>query len=299
MKTKQINWEKLLIDAGIFVPRDNYEFNIQCPFHNDHRPSLSINTQKGLYICHAGCGQGSLITFLSHYLGVGLIQLYKRIYEESEDDEWIFDIPSDTDVEILPEVLVPYSLRTVPQWIFKRQFTKPILLDWECGYDECDGSLVIPVRDEYNRVVGWIKRLAPGREPRYLYGPTKQFKKSRIVFGLSRVTSGDIPFVCVTEGALNTIWLWQHGFCSVALLGAKLSVYQEQLLQLLAVPEIVLCFDNDLTGRLITQDVVARLSKYFIITMIQLPSDINDVQDIRDPQLLKSIIANRSYSSSI
>jgi len=34
-----------------------------CPFHQDRTPSLSINTDKGVWKCHAGCGAGGLLDF--------------------------------------------------------------------------------------------------------------------------------------------------------------------------------------------------------------------------------------------
>jgi len=35
----------------------------KCCFHPDKTPSLSINTEKGVWKCHAGCGDGGLIEF--------------------------------------------------------------------------------------------------------------------------------------------------------------------------------------------------------------------------------------------
>ena len=36
-----------------------------CPFHDDSRPSFSINLESGLYTCHA-CGEsGNIVTFIS------------------------------------------------------------------------------------------------------------------------------------------------------------------------------------------------------------------------------------------
>ena len=37
---------------------------IACPFHLDNRASCAINLDKGVWICFAGCGQGSLKTFI-------------------------------------------------------------------------------------------------------------------------------------------------------------------------------------------------------------------------------------------
>ncbi|MCB9094717.1 MAG: hypothetical protein H6621_06575 [Halobacteriovoraceae bacterium] len=39
----------------------------KCPFHNDNKPSLSINLEKGLYYCF-GCGEkGNLTTLKKHF----------------------------------------------------------------------------------------------------------------------------------------------------------------------------------------------------------------------------------------
>jgi len=34
-----------------------------CPWHDDKNPSLSVNFEKGVWKCHAGCGEGGLIDF--------------------------------------------------------------------------------------------------------------------------------------------------------------------------------------------------------------------------------------------
>ena len=45
---------------------------IQCPFHQDEEPSLSIHPERG-WKCFAGCGQGRL-TLLAHRLGISLLE---------------------------------------------------------------------------------------------------------------------------------------------------------------------------------------------------------------------------------
>lgn len=42
------------------VPDSRGEIEIYCPMHNDSKRSASINPQKGVWYCHAGCGGGSL-----------------------------------------------------------------------------------------------------------------------------------------------------------------------------------------------------------------------------------------------
>lgn len=43
--------------------RGTAEVKVVCPFHKDHTPSLSLNLEKGVWKCHAGCGQGGMIAF--------------------------------------------------------------------------------------------------------------------------------------------------------------------------------------------------------------------------------------------
>lgn len=40
-----------------------------CCFHEDKTPSLSVNTEKGVWYCHAGCGNGGLLDFEMKFSG--------------------------------------------------------------------------------------------------------------------------------------------------------------------------------------------------------------------------------------
>lgn len=43
--------------------RSGSGFSAQCPLHEDQTPSLSINTEKGVWKCHGGCGHGGILDF--------------------------------------------------------------------------------------------------------------------------------------------------------------------------------------------------------------------------------------------
>jgi hypothetical protein len=43
------------------------ETQVCCPFHEDRTPSMSINTDKGVWKCFAGCGEGGLIAFETRF----------------------------------------------------------------------------------------------------------------------------------------------------------------------------------------------------------------------------------------
>jgi len=91
------------------------------------------------------------------------------------------------------------------------------------------------------------------------------------------------------------MWLNQHGFNSVALLGAHMSKQQEDLLVKLPTDELVICLDNDEAGRIGKEKISTCISKRFVLTYIQLPDKYKDVQEVRDIDELQQIINNRTF----
>jgi len=49
--------------SGQRFPVTGRDVNVRCPFHSDKAASLSINVEKGVWKCHAGCGQGGPVEF--------------------------------------------------------------------------------------------------------------------------------------------------------------------------------------------------------------------------------------------
>ena len=285
-----IEWANILADIGIIVPIDKDQFTLQCPFHEDTIDSCSINTEKGVWICFAGCGQGTLYGFLMKYLGISYEEAQNKVVSNTS----VFNInlfddfaPDET---VMPELVFPFKGGYVPEWIFDRGFNKFTLNKWGCGIDG-ENSLIIPIQDAISRLVGWVRR-RQYMTPKYLY--SKGLKKSRVLFGQHFITE-KTPFVCITEGTLDTMWLDQHGFSSVALLGASLSRAQEELTFGLQTEELVLCLDNDEAGQIGFQKAMGCLSKSFVVSYLKLPKEYKDVQDVRNSDELLSIINSRTF----
>ena len=177
--TATIDWGKVLLEAGVDVPSDRDEFSILCPFHKDNVASCSINIEKGLWICFAGCGQGSLKGFLKQLLGFSNKEVDKFLSEtEYTLDLDFFEQYQQTE-NFLPEVELPEDVLydQYPKWIFDRGFTREVLEKWECGTNAY-GDLIIPIKDGDARLVGWVSRRRSAI-PKYMY--SKGLKKSKIV----------------------------------------------------------------------------------------------------------------------
>jgi DNA primase len=236
-----IDWTQILLATNLDIPIDRDEFSIPCPLHLDTHASCSINTKKGVWICFAGCGQGSLFTFIQQLLD--------------------YDAPR------------------------VRKFLK----QWGCGTNIYE-DLIIPIRDNKSTLVGFVSR-RQNTVPKYMY--STGLKKSQLLFGADKVEPSE--FVCITEGSLDTMWLQQNGYQSVALLGIHLSVSQAKLLRELPTKEFVLCLDNDKAGQLGREKALWRLKKIAQTSYINIPDPHKDVQDIRDKEHLDKLIQNRYY----
>ena len=285
-----IDWTTVLLDVGITPDTYKDEFSIKCPFHVDKVDSCSINIEKGVWICFAGCGSGSLKTFLQKYLSYSKIQIDNLLREqEATFNIDLFDEYRIDEDDELPTVDFPFDKSSVPKWVLERGFNKDTLVKWGCAINTYN-DLIIPVDDANKRMIGWVSRRL-NAVPKYMY--SKGLKKSKILFGDCHLVKK--PFVCITEGSLDTMWLDQHGFGSIALLGSSMSKKQREMLYNISTKEFVVCLDNDSTGQRALNKIFKELSNSFIVSYITLPKGFKDVQDVRSENQLCDIIDKRNY----
>jgi len=283
------DWGQILLKHGFDVPVEKAEFNILCPFHVDSVPSCAINVDKGLWICFRGCGQGSLKTFLQKYLGVP----WSELDGELEQAQWSLDLWNELETliaEPIPEIELPTGF-PIPDshWIFRRGFQRDILEETGCITNNY-GDLIIPVKDRFNKLQGYISRRQQA-VPKYMY--SFGFRKSTVLFGGHLLDNADKIYV--TEGALDALWLRQHGYPAVAVLGAHVSREQIKLINALYPEEVVLCLDNDDAGQIGINKALVDMEHNYLVSYIVIPKGYKDVQDIHNSKVLKQILQDREY----
>lgn len=121
-------------------------------------------------------------------------------------------------------------------------------------YDYFRNRLVIPIRDERGRVIGFGARaLADEDQPKYLNSPqTPLFDKSRTLFGLdmARRAIRDTETAVIVEGYMDAIQAHQAGFLNVvAQMGTAMTEPQLKLLVPRYTQRIVLALDSDAAGQ--------------------------------------------------
>ena len=94
------------------------------------------------------------------------------------------------------------------------------------------------------------------------------------------------------EGALDAMWLDQHGYPSAAILGAMVSRSQADLISSLNPSELVLCLDNDEAGQKGISKATLDMNGRFLLSYLNLPKEYKDVQEIRSRNQLTKILKN-------
>jgi DNA primase len=128
-----------------------------------------------------------------------------------------------------------------------------LLIENEEGrrYDRFRGRLIIPIRDDKGRVIGFGSRSLDGSEPKYMNSPqTVIFDKGRLLFGLDRARAAirTEQTAVLVEGYMDVIGTHQAGFTNVvAGMGTSLTESQLKTLKRLS-PRIVLALDPDAAG---------------------------------------------------
>jgi DNA primase len=121
-------------------------------------------------------------------------------------------------------------------------------------YDRFRNRLMIPIRDDRGRVVGFGARaLAAADNPKYMNSPQSEvFDKSRLLFGLDTAKRAirDSKTAVIVEGYMDAIQAQQNGFENVvAQMGTALTETQLKLIAPRFASRIILALDADAAGQ--------------------------------------------------
>ncbi|MGA9774356.1 MAG: DNA primase [Candidatus Dormiibacterota bacterium] len=156
--------------------------------------------------------------------------------------------------------------------------------------------LVIPIRDDRGRWVGFGGRSMGDDQPKYLNTrATTVFDKSRLLFGLhlAREAIARERRAVLMEGYFDVVGAHRAGVpTAVSTSGTALTEFQVRLLRRVA-DEVVLCFDGDVAGQRAGRSAVGLLAAAGVnCRMAQLPVG-KDPDDLSrsDPEGLRRLLA--------
>lgn len=268
-----------------------------CPFHGDRHPSLSVNEEKGSFVCYA-CGErGDVFAFVGKIENVGFIEAANKLRVDNvnkltigdgqlavkgkEEKEEGQEEKENSDAKQLSVVNSQLSIENesflallLPAGSGCSELT-PTWLDFGVGQSPClvpgrwkamRNRLVFPVRDEEGRLVGFAaRRLSDedGDKPKYVNSETGGlYRKSELLYGLyeAREAIGREGSVFLVEGYKDVLAMHAAGFRhTVALCGTALCPGHIALLKRYTTSVRVM-LDADKAGRKAADAIVPTLA---------------------------------------
>lgn len=266
---------KLISEAG-------EEFSLLCPFHpNTDTPSFFLNKQTGLYFCHnPSCGaKGTWIDFVKKISGeeidFAIVELPLNL---DENEQPIFDF-----LDAMDRITIDYKKDISKlQYLIDRGFEPMVLEHFEVGYSEKQNRIVIPLRAEDFRVVGFIGRaLTEDQKPKYLY--SKKLPKHEVLFNLQNCKNYSTAII--TEGSLDAMKVHQSGFPNVvSMLGANVTDAQMDLLNAYF-DGIIIFADQDEAGQTLKNAVINKCPQKDISIVVHYPGDKKDAGEMDESEI--------------
>src|SRR5690606_769449 len=154
----------------------------------DLRKSLSVEMKEGLYNCFKCGAKGKLW--------------------KSDGDDW--DEPTNAEYSVsLPEDFTPITpLSTAAQYLASREV--PWSTVTEVGIGIGFGRIVVPIKDAYGDLLGWVGRSYPGATPLTFanakYIDSEELPREFIVFNQRALRSDvDVDYIVVVEGLFDAL----------------------------------------------------------------------------------------------
>jgi DNA primase len=140
------------------------------------------------------------------------------------------------------------------------------------GKGSMSGRIVIPIHDEFGKLIAYAGRSIDNSEPRYKL--PAGFHKSLVLYNLHRAMTRNsvrVSTVVLVEGFFDCIKVHEAGYPCVALMGCSLSNEQEEVL-CRRFTGAVLLFDGDEAGKAATDECLARLGRKLWVKAISVPA---------------------------
>ena len=228
-----------------------------CPFHSDNSPSFRFNMRKGLFYCHSCGAKGNADDLLQGQRAMSAdLQSNLELLDTQIKGLKAAGTKEAIQVTCLPESSLLRYRFPHPYWK-NRGFDEDTVDWWDLGYDPISRRVTIPIRNEAGNLLGVLFRRLDSGRPKYLY--PKGFARNSNLFGSWKVSAQ--RSVCLVEGSLDALRVWQAGYPTLAVYGSSVSEHQVRLLHRLGITKAICFFDNDNAGRKAEGDARNRIRR--------------------------------------
>ncbi len=294
---------KILAYNNINLEGSGDERRCCCPFHDDKKPSMTVNLDKGVFCCHAAsCGEeGNVLEFVAAHEDTDLRSAAQIIGDichidlappqkqktNNADAKATQKVQNKhktktkkhpkVDVEDRANAPLSFSLTLDPEHEYgaSRSLSSSVISRFEmgyCGRGSMSGRWCVPIHNPDAEVVAYIGRFAaevvPDDEEKYKL--PKGFHKDLVLFNLHRIDA-TVETVVIVEGVFDAIRLHELNMPAVALLGSSISDEQVALLLDHGFNSAVVLLDGN--AEKAERKLVHRVSRVMSVRSVALPDE--------------------------
>ena len=250
-------------EMGVKLPAPNAvnEVSVSCPFHQDSKPSMSINMDSGLWKCFSCEAGGSVYDFYMDSHGVDLAAAKSAV-----DKNELLATVADEDIEGWNEELLDRP--KILKWLkMKRGISEDTVRRFSLGWD--GERITIPVRDIARRAVN-VRRYKPNGD-----GSSKVISYGAGYGGarLFPIHNLDGKSVILFEGEMDTLLASQLSLPAVTSTGGA-GTWKPSWNKFFFGKRVYICYDVDEQGRKGAAKVAKQLSKVAReVHVVELPTE--------------------------
>ena len=294
----KINVKKLLTDLGIEFKNSNSKNIItQCwnPAHNDSTPSLSIDSETGIFYCFGCHMKGNAVTIVQNFLNLSTsdaliylqnyslftaseysLQLKQKIHERLRNRSVQTEKPKKSRVVTLPPNIPAFG----NAYLYRRGITDEDIRVYDIRVCNAaglyNGWILIPIYYK-SSIVNYFLRDVVGSGKIYHTG-------NKFLFGFDTCNVHE-PLIIV-EGIFDCIKTRRVFKNCVAILGNRFTSLHIELFKKFS--DVIILSDNDDGGKMVWLDAM-QLIPYTNVYIAQLPDTVKDPDSTTPEVLYKSI----------
>jgi DNA primase len=296
-----------LIQRGIeFHEVDEGQVMINCPFHDDSNPSMTVNINSGAFHCFSCKESGTTFVKLLAKLENISLEEAKEQLEEGQGDDTVMNFIQDKVNETLSdeedEVVRYYSSKSfhkkfprftdsveASSYLAHRGISRRTAHEFDLRWGN-DGvmvnRIVYPIYTNEGELLSYggrtiLRDVKPKtRKVRSglssLYGLREVLTRT-----LSTKWSFKLPYLVVVEGEFDAMYLYELGYNVVSTMGTSaLTDYQISLLKTYT-KLVIFSYDGDKAGRDAQEKAIKRLKVFMPTVGVALPegTDPNDLTE--------------------
>lgn len=280
-QVREVSFTQVLKDQHIPYKKVGREAVTLCPWHNDSKPSLTVNDEKNFcycFVCQIGCDP---IGYLRQKLGIGFAEAIITIaesnniivsYENADPVKALEEVKKRKDNavyiqrqhQVFRENIKHPRASRIRDFLDKRDILPSTSKYFELGYS-LDGMfadrITVPIHDHRGGLVGFTGRATKQEaKPKYKNSENNEFfDKSKIIFNEHRALkyASECDGLIFVEGHFDVISLWQHNIRNVVATQGTAPPLETTLRRLSnRTKRFILCYDGDEGGKIATENFI-------------------------------------------